>query len=79
MVTIRLSDEAASLLTDVIDLHVAGIADSKNLTELDPTVATAEQLLDLMSGYDDDMLELVHVRRQLNPPKPCKRKWRKAI
>ena len=65
MPVIDVSDEQAKLLVDVIDMHVQGIVASKDLTEVDPTVDSAEQLLDLMSGYDDDALLLQDVREQL--------------
>lgn len=57
--------DQAGLLKDVIDMHVEGVVASKELTTLDPTVESAEQLLDLASGYDDDLRELAIIRRRL--------------
>ena len=59
------SREDADLLTDVIDMHVEGIVASRELTTDDPTVQSAEELLDLMSGYDDHMRILQRMRRRL--------------
>lgn len=59
------STKDAALLCDVIDLHVEGVAASRELTVEDPTVRSAEELLDLMSGYDDDMEALARIRKKL--------------
>jgi hypothetical protein len=64
--TIHLTEPVAKLLVDVIDMHVQGIAESKELTCDDPTVDTADQLLDLMAGYDMDMMALKDIRQQLS-------------
>jgi hypothetical protein len=61
-----LSRRRASLLRDVIDIHVEGVLESKNLTVDDPTITDVDQLLSLMAGYDDDLLDLKRIRRRLN-------------
>lgn len=61
----KLTQKERRLLLDVIDLHVEGIRDAKRQTTLDPTVGTADQLLDLMSGYDDDLATLTTIREKL--------------
>lgn len=60
----------AKLVTDVIDFWIAGVEESKELTTEDRTIDSAEQLCDLMSGYDDDLQTLTSIRRKLNPPEP---------
>ena len=55
----------AELLVDCIDTWVAGVAAAKDLTTEDPTIDSAEQLLDIMSGYDEQLVELKQVRDQL--------------
>lgn len=59
------STKDALLLRDVIDLHLEGVAESRELTVDDPTVRSAEELLDLMSGYDDDTDALIKIRKKL--------------
>jgi DNA-binding FrmR family transcriptional regulator len=56
----------ASVLRDVIDMHLEGVVAAKQATMDDPTVASAEELLDLMSGYDDDMKILLDFRKRLD-------------
>lgn len=56
----------AQLLLDVIDIHVHGVLAAKDLTTTDPTIESSEDLLDLMSGYDDDLLVLNTIRHKLN-------------
>lgn len=62
---LELSPEQAELLVDVIDIWVAGTQAAKELTTDDPTIDSAEQLLDLMSGYDEQLSELNSIRKQL--------------
>lgn len=61
-----LSIREAQLLLDVIDIHVHGVLAAKDLTTTDPTIESSEDLLDLMSGYDDDLLVLNTIRHKLN-------------
>lgn len=60
-----LNKQERSLLADVIDLHTEGILVAKSETTLDPTIDTADRLLDLMSGYDDDCRVLKKVKGKL--------------
>lgn len=69
-ITLTLSEEDAQLLTDVIDIWVAGMADAKDSTTEDPNITSVEELLELMSGYDDDAARFNLIRKQLNPKKP---------
>lgn len=64
--TVDITPDEAKVITDVIDIWVLGIAEAKELTTEDPTIDSAEQLLDLMSGYDDDLTLLHSVRQKLN-------------
>lgn len=74
--TVFVSKEEAELLGDVIDLHVAQMVDAKDMTIDDPTVETADQLLDLVSGYDEDARMLKRVRDQLKQVTASpQRKW----
>lgn len=59
-------EPTASLLTNVIDTYVEGIIEARQLTMEDPTIESAEQFLDLLSGYDEDMARLQVVRRRLS-------------
>lgn len=63
-----LSASERRLLIDVIDIHVQGVEQAKILTTEDPTIDSAEQLLDLMAGYDDDLASLSKIRKLLNEP-----------
>ncbi len=62
---LQLNSEETKLLVDVIDIHIQGIREAKPLTTDDPTVESAEQLLDLMSGYDDDLKVLERIKAKL--------------
>lgn len=62
---ILLSSDESVLLTDMIDNWQEGIEEAKKLTTVDPTVQTADELTDLMSGYDDDMTVLRHLREKV--------------
>lgn len=61
----HIDDKTAALLIDIIDMHVEGIADARQATMDDPTLSSAEQLLDLMAGYDEDMDLIRSFRRRL--------------
>jgi hypothetical protein len=63
---ITVTKEEASLLTDIIDIWCEGLPVAKELTTTDPTIASAEQLLDLMAGYDDQVATLNDIRKRLN-------------
>lgn len=63
---VAVDDEQARVLRDVIDMHLEGVVEAKKATIADPTVASAEELLDLMAGYDDDMKTLLRFRRRLD-------------
>lgn len=62
---IWLNRQERNLLADVIDLHVEGILLAKVETTEDPTVDTAERLLDLMASYDEDYRTLDKVKGKL--------------
>ena len=62
---IVLSDAETLLLTDMLDNWQEGIEEAKKLTTVDPTVQTADELTDLMSGYEDDLVILQHLRRKV--------------
>lgn len=64
-VSVQLTDKEKVLLKDVIDCYIEGIDAAKDLTTTDGTVGSAEQLLDLMSGYDEDRATLVRIKEQL--------------
>lgn len=68
MPKLTVKPKAAQLLIDVIDIHVLGVLEAKQLTTDDPTIDSAEQLLDIMSGYDEDLKELSRIRKQLTIP-----------
>lgn len=53
------------IMVDIIDIWVLGVADAKDLTTEDPTIDSPEELLDLMSGYDDDLATLSSIRTTL--------------
>lgn len=55
------------IMTDILDLWVLGIPEAKELTTEDPTIETAEELLELAAGYDDDLALLASIRSKLNP------------
>jgi hypothetical protein len=63
---IWLSKREAQLLTDVMEMHVEGVLAAKSATTYDPTIQTADRLLDLMSGYDDDLKVLARVKQRIN-------------
>lgn len=54
-----------NLLRDIIDMHVEGIVTAKVVTTTDPTVQTADELTDLMSGYEDDLVTCQNIRRKV--------------
>lgn len=62
---VKFDKEEVVLLTSVIDMHVMGIKDAKEATTDDPTIDTTEQLLDYMSGYDNDLVVLDKIRKKL--------------
>lgn len=62
---ILLTSGEVRLLTDIIDMNVEGINDAKEVTTVDPTVQTADELTDLMSGYEDDLVTLHNVREKV--------------
>jgi hypothetical protein len=43
------------------------MADAKDSTTDDPTITSVEELLDMMSGYDDDAARFNIIRKKLNP------------
>lgn len=53
------------LLERVLDMNVEGLEDAKRETTVDPTVQTADDLNDLMSGYDEDLRTCSQVRRKV--------------
>ena len=75
LVPISFTETERRLLIDVIDIHVAGVEQSKVLTTDDPTIESAEQLLDLMAGYDDDLNTLNEIRKRLNTPPARRRRF----
>lgn len=60
-----LSNAESVLLKDIFDNWQEGIEEAKNLTTVDPTVQTADELTDLMSGYEDDLVTLQHLREKV--------------
>ena len=62
---IEIDEQLAQLLGDVIDMHVEGVLAAKNETTEDPTIVTVEELLELMSGYDNDLGLLMAFRKKL--------------
>jgi hypothetical protein len=63
---LEVTNEEALLLRDIIDLWCEGLPMAKELTTTDPTIESAEQLLDLMAGYDSQIATLNSVRKRLN-------------
>jgi hypothetical protein len=64
-VLIWLGRRERRLLADVVDMHVEGVAVAKDATTVDPTIETADRLLDLMSGYDEDLQVLTRIRQRI--------------
>jgi hypothetical protein len=62
----RLTQEELKLFDDIMDMHIEGVLQSKRLTTEDTTVRSAEELLDLMSGYDDDMNMIASIREKVH-------------
>jgi hypothetical protein len=58
----RLTHGQIELLFSIIDNWVEGITAAKEATTTDPTIETADRLLDLMSGYDDDLEQIKQIR-----------------
>lgn len=53
------------LLQDIIDMNIEGIHAAKEVTTVDPTVQTADELNDLMSGYEDDLVTCSNIREKV--------------
>ena len=65
LIVTAVSERAAQLLIDVIDIHIDGIQGAKAATTQDPTVQTADELLDLMAEYDQDIHDLERIKERL--------------
>ena len=59
------SEEDMQLLVDVIDMHLEGMKDAEVKTVQDPTIESAGQLLDLMSGYTRDSAVLTAIKERV--------------
>lgn len=62
---ILLTDEERSLLRSVIENWREGLHYAKDMTTVDPTIRTADELVDLMSGYEDDLVTLQSVEGKM--------------
>jgi hypothetical protein len=69
------TDAQRALLIEMIDQWVEQAADAKDMTIEDPTVQTADDLLDLMASYDNDVALLKDVREQCERPRPQRRRF----
>lgn len=58
------ADEVA-LISVAIDSWEEGTKIAKGFTTVDPTVQTADELTDLMSGYEDDLVACQNIRRKV--------------
>lgn len=56
----------AMLLTEVIDLHLEGVAEAKDTSLEDPTIEDVDMFLEIMASYDEDTADLARLRRKLN-------------
>lgn len=54
-----------ALITIAIDSWQEGTEVAKGITTVDPTVQTADELNDLMSGYDDDLVTCQSIRKRV--------------
>lgn len=62
---LKLDRNEVQILSDVINLHMVGLLDAKGMTIDDPSILTAEELLDYMSGYDDEIFVLSDILSRL--------------
>lgn len=62
---ITFTHQELEFLLEVLEIHEAGLEGSKEPTMLDPTINSADQLVQLMAGYDVDLQTLEAVRRKL--------------
>lgn len=65
MKTIHLTDEQAAYLQDVLDFWVDGYGDSYQATLSDPTFDDPEQLLEAVSGLNEQVQLAVEIRELL--------------
>jgi hypothetical protein len=63
---IMFTAEEIDFLLEVLEIHEAGLQESREPTMTDPTINSAEQLLTLMAGYETDLQVLEGVRRKLH-------------
>lgn len=62
---IWLSLEETKFLMQVLEIHEEGIEASKDPTIEDPTIESIDELLELMDGYNQDLVTLQRVRNKL--------------
>lgn len=65
MVTLTLTDDQAGYLKDVLDFWVDGYGESFQTTMADPTFDEPEQLLEAMSGLNEQVAYAVEIREML--------------
>jgi len=64
-VGIALDDAECTILIDILDNWLDGIQVARKETEVDRTVDSAEQLLDLMEGYTTDFLMVTSLKERI--------------
>jgi len=62
---VKFDKNEVRILTDVINLHMTGLLDAKGMTIDDPSILSAEELLDYMSGYDEEIMVLSDILTRL--------------
>lgn len=65
-VTVDLSDNEATFVMDLLEWWEGGFKEAKELTTKDITIDGFDQLLDLMSGYDDQERMVASLKDKLS-------------
>lgn len=62
---VKFDENEKQILIDVINLHMTGLLDAKGMTIDDPSILSADELLDYMSGYDEEIMVLSDILTRL--------------